>query len=374
MTKKNSNIILVVLLATIMGLGAGIAGELLTRQYLLADLYNFPFLGEVDISETGLNTPNFVIKGAPKITVEQNKRISEVAENSAKNIVGIFRKINKDSPDNFYDLRQPVSQGFAITTDGWIIAEFKQASLAEEKVKENYLAISASQKTYNFDKIQKIPNSNFIFFHLNEARELPVLKINSESEIQAGDLALVLDWSGKRYISYISEKTNSGEGLVESSDLFKRNLVLTGNPEKIFSSGFVFSLDNGISGIVDAQGQVQSINNFRNRINNLLKHGDKKNPALGVNYINLSEVLFAGQTRQEGALIYPDNRGVAVEKDSPADRAGLKEGDVITSLDGQSLNSNTSLNYEIWKREPGEEINLSYLREGERKTLKIILD
>lgn len=374
MTKKNSNIILVVLLATIMGLGAGIAGELLTRQYLLSDLYNFPFWGEVDISKTGLNTSNFVIKGAPQITVEQNKRITEVVKESNKNIVGIFEQKENGSGQNFYDLRKPLNQGFIITTDGWILAEFDQANLSPEIIKRNYLAINTSQKKYNFDEVKKIPGSNFIFLHLEEARELPVLKINSESEIKTGDLAIVLDWTGKIQVSYISEKISPQEALVESSDNFKRNLVLTGQPEANFKSAFVFSLDKGISGIRDKNGQIQSINNFKNRINNLLKNENKESPALGLNYIDLSKVLFPEQTRQEGALVYPDAGGVAVKKDSPADKAGLQEGDIITTIDGQNLDSDTSLNYEIWKREPGEEINLSYLREGKRETIKLILE
>ena len=63
----------------------------------------------------------------------------------------------------------------------------------------------------------------------------------------------------------------------------------------------------------------------------------------------------------------------SIVKESPAEKAGLKEGDVITSIDDQKVNSFAELREEIRKHEPGKEVEIKYNRGGSASSMKITL-
>ncbi|UGY92470.1 S1C family serine protease [Streptomyces gobiensis] len=57
----------------------------------------------------------------------------------------------------------------------------------------------------------------------------------------------------------------------------------------------------------------------------------------------------------------------------PADKAGLKPGDVITRMDGTAIDSGPTLISEIWTHEPGEKVKVTYERNGKKATTEITL-
>lgn len=63
----------------------------------------------------------------------------------------------------------------------------------------------------------------------------------------------------------------------------------------------------------------------------------------------------------------------SVESESPADKAGLKKGDVITEINNVKVESSAYLRYELYKYSPGDEITVKYTRDGSDKTTKIKL-
>ncbi|WP_377270235.1 trypsin-like peptidase domain-containing protein [Peterkaempfera sp. SMS 1(5)a] len=77
----------------------------------------------------------------------------------------------------------------------------------------------------------------------------------------------------------------------------------------------------------------------------------------------------------DGAQIMPsDVQGTpAVTAGGPADKAGLKPGDVITKLDGVPIDSGPTLVSEIWSHRPGEQVQVVYTRSGETHTTTVTL-
>ncbi len=64
---------------------------------------------------------------------------------------------------------------------------------------------------------------------------------------------------------------------------------------------------------------------------------------------------------------------VEVTEDSPADRAGLRMGDLIVSVEGESLRDEVSLSDLIQQYEPGDEVELLVLRDGRERTITVTL-
>ena len=51
----------------------------------------------------------------------------------------------------------------------------------------------------------------------------------------------------------------------------------------------------------------------------------------------------------------------------------LKKGDIITKLSGTKTDDLAEFRYELYKHTPGEEIEITYIRAGEKKTTKLTL-
>lgn len=70
---------------------------------------------------------------------------------------------------------------------------------------------------------------------------------------------------------------------------------------------------------------------------------------------------------EEGIIV------VSIEKNSSAEKAGIKKGDIITKLAGTKTNNLADFRYELYKHNPNEEIDVTYIREGIEQTTKITL-
>lgn len=58
---------------------------------------------------------------------------------------------------------------------------------------------------------------------------------------------------------------------------------------------------------------------------------------------------------------------------SPAEKAGLLKGDIITALEGQSLTPNDSLANRLLQYKPGDTVSISVMREGRQQEISIVL-
>ncbi|MFI8204468.1 S1C family serine protease [Streptomyces sp. NPDC085937] len=76
-----------------------------------------------------------------------------------------------------------------------------------------------------------------------------------------------------------------------------------------------------------------------------------------------------------GAKITEDGVGGTepVDPGGPADKAGLRPGDVITKLDDRVIDSGPTLIGEIWTHKPGDEVTLTYERGGQQRTTELTL-
>jgi S1-C subfamily serine protease len=77
---------------------------------------------------------------------------------------------------------------------------------------------------------------------------------------------------------------------------------------------------------------------------------------------------------KRGAYIAPQTRQESIIKGSPADKAGLKEKDIITEINGVKLDEKNSIISVLGKRSVGDVAELKVLRDGKEITLKATLE
>ncbi|MER5363761.1 trypsin-like peptidase domain-containing protein [Streptomyces sp. NPDC002722] len=141
--------------------------------------------------------------------------------------------------------------------------------------------------------------------------------------------------------------------------------------------GAVIGINSAIQSTGSSVGQTQAgsiglgfaipINQATNVAQQLIKTGKPVYPVIGAT-VSMEE-------KAGGAVI--SNQGVggtaAVSKDGPADRAGLKAGDVITKFNDTTIDSGPTLIGEIWTHKPGDRVTLTYTRDGRTDTAEVTL-
>lgn len=97
-------------------------------------------------------------------------------------------------------------------------------------------------------------------------------------------------------------------------------------------------------------------------------------PYVGVGMLDLTNEYYLWQNR----IMIPDgvDNGVAVvsiEKGSPAEKAGLKKGDIIVKLGEEDISSIAEFRYELYKYEVGNKVKISFYRDNKIKDVTITL-
>ncbi len=106
----------------------------------------------------------------------------------------------------------------------------------------------------------------------------------------------------------------------------------------------------------------------------LEKDGKVSRPYIGISMLDLSNSYYLWQS----GIMVPENvnNGVAVvkvESNSPADKAGIKKGDIITKLAGKDTKSLAEFRYELYKHSPNDSVEVTYIRDGKEQKTKLTL-
>lgn len=151
------------------------------------------------------------------------------------------------------------------------------------------------------------------------------------------------------------------------------------------SGGALINIDGrliGINSMKIAQQEVEGIglaipiNMARPVVDDLEKYGEVRRPYLGVGTLSLSEI--SGYHLKETLKLPKDVvNGVAVlnvAAGSPADKAGLKEYDVIVALDGEDIKDLVGLRKHLYiDKEIGDSMEVTFYRQGKKQTVTVKL-
>ncbi|MGX0876702.1 serine protease DegQ [Roseovarius sp. MBR-154] len=146
------------------------------------------------------------------------------------------------------------------------------------------------------------------------------------------------------------------------------------------SGGALITLDGNLVGINTAIiapngggnvgiGFAVPINMALSVMDQLVEFGEVQRGRLGVMIQDLTPDLSEalGVDAETGAIVS------SVEPGTPADDAGLAAGDVIVAVDGEGVDGSADLRQRIGLRRPGDEVEIAYVRDGERLVTQVAL-
>jgi len=219
-----------------------------------------------------------------------------------------------------------------------------------------------------------------------------VPSLGDSSNIEIGEKVVVCGNAGGEYQNTFSSGLIKEEdhtftllnSELSSSEKLEGALLLDAIIEKRNIGGPVLDYSGNVIGIAnqiekdgDKIGFVVPINNLKPTINKVIKKEEINNPYLGVYYLSINREisLLNSLSVNRGALVYSfsGQQGLAVIKNSPADKAGIKIGDIITHVNGKSVDLDNPLSSLIADNKPGEEIDIRLIRGADKINIKVTL-
>jgi len=273
-------------------------------------------------------------------------------------------------------MQQGQGSGFVYSTDGYIMTN-------------NHVVEKADNITVKFNNGHELkaeiigtdPETDLAVIKVDKSfKNDEILSLGNSDNLWAGDWVIAI---GSPYslektvtVGIVSAKGRSGLGIDHGpsfQDFIQTDAAI--NPGN--SGGPLLDIKGRVVGINAAvNAQAQGIGfaipiNMANRIQAQLK--DKGTVTRGFMGIGLKEIAneekapYGLQEDEEGILV------TNVDKNTPAEKAGVKADDIIIALNGAKIVSTENFRFAVASYAPGVEIKLTVLREGSKKEFNVKL-
>lgn len=274
--------------------------------------------------------------------------------------------------------------GFIVSADGLILTN--KHVVADTKA--SYTVFTNDGKKYTAQVLARDPVQDLAVVKI-DAQNLPIVTLGDSSALQLGQSAIAIGNALGEFRNTVSVGVISGLSRTITASGSNSSETLQGviqtdaaiNPGN--SGGPLLNLKGEVVGIdtamaSDAQniGFALPINIAKRDINSVKTSGSIKVAYIGVRYVVITPDIVTQKklSVDSGALVEADQQGnPAVVSGSPADKAGIKAGDVITAVNGKSLTADYTLSLATGEFNVGDIITLTILRSGKQMDLKVTL-
>ncbi|MFA5133199.1 MAG: trypsin-like peptidase domain-containing protein [Patescibacteria group bacterium] len=299
--------------------------------------------------------------------------------NQLYNQTGPFLTIPKSTdPQNPKKIDIGGGSGFIVSSDG-LIATNKH--VVADKTAE-YSVILSDNRRFDAKIIASDPVLDLAFIKI-ETNNLPTVSLGNSDNITIGQSVIAIGYSLSEYQNTVTKGVVSGikrqvdtQGEIIDQAIQTDAAINPGN-----SGGPLLNLKGEVIGIntaINEEGQLIGfalpINSAKKDIESMISSGRIVKAWLGVRYVPLNPDISRADNLpvSYGALVVKGQSPteLAIIPGSPADKAGLKEGDIITSVGQQKIDQNNSLASLLSKYNVGDNIELKILRSGKEIIIK----
>jgi len=404
--KNFKNIYKVVILVLIIFVIGGIAG-VFGERFVMPWLASFESLEKYDFVKRA-NQKVTVINQTKEIKVEENFSVANIAEKVSPSVVSIIsyqeetgeKKVTAIKSSQ--DIQNNVKTGMILTSDGLIVSvlddslrKIIETNNQQEETDGDIwkFKVLASNDSEFEAEVLAVDEFNNLVFYKADKTDLAIPSLGDSSGIEVGEKVVICGNAGGEYQNTFSS------GLVKerdytftllnselsSSEKLEGAILLDANIEARNVGGPVIDYNGSVIGIVnqvekdgEKMGFVVPIDDLKPTINSVMSKEEISNPSLGLYYLSINKeiALLNNLDIERGALVYSfsGQQGLAVIRDSAADKAGIKINDIIIAVNGESVDLKNPLSKLIVQYDPGDEVEIKLVRDEERMNVKVILE
>lgn len=282
--------------------------------------------------------------------------------------VRIFARKDSTTAPAIYADQDMLALGAILTSDGWIIT----TGLSQSN--QSLVIVDNTNNIYPVDQFLVDSATGLVFIKI-KAQDLPVASLASDPAI--GDQVVLLNPEPSQSQIVALDAVKAGKNsFIYSTEAYPYYIELA-DPAQLGAP--IFNSSHELMGLAfndSGRTLVKSSKDFSQRITDIINKSPR--PSLGINYIDLGRwpvQMNSGIKSTAGELVVdPKDFGVAgVAKNSLADKAGIKAGDVIVQVNGQDLTVKQNLTEYIQGLKPDQEVDLLIRNEAGEKHVKVTL-
>ncbi|MHB2017254.1 MAG: S1C family serine protease [Candidatus Xenobia bacterium] len=282
-----------------------------------------------------------------------------------------FRRFFGNVPNGHPEPQKGSGSGVIVSPDGFVLTNEHVIHGATD------ITVTLTTNKHYPGKVMGADRLSDIAIVKIDAQNLPVAQLGDSTAVKVGQWVLAV---GNPYqfehtvtVGVISGRGRSlPDGVKEYRDLLQTDAAInpgnSGGP-LCDLGGRVIGINTAIIPFAQGIGFAIPVNTARNIMQQLIKTGHVVRPFIGIVMEDVKEQNF----RQ---YKLPSPQGVVVVKvvpDSPAAKAGLKQSDVITELDGKTFGSVLDLQTMVRSHQVGDRVTVTYFRDGERHQVEMTI-
>lgn len=271
--------------------------------------------------------------------------------------------------------QQSLGSGFIISPDGYILSNNHVVAGADKIT--IYLA---DRRSYNGKVIGSDEKTDLALIKIDTKGEsLPIVPLGDSDKLQVGDFAMAIgNPFGLNWTFTFGVVSATGRNSVIDPNAPFKNYIQTdvsinpgnsGGPllnirgQVVGVNTAIFSTSGGSIGI----GFAVPINIAKNVVKQLIEKGKVERGYIGafIQDIDAKLAKYYGLKDIEGVII------TKIESGSPAEKSGLKTGDVVIAINGKKVKHASHLISTISNIPPGKKAVFNVLRDGERKNITV---
>lgn len=270
--------------------------------------------------------------------------------------------------------RRGLGSGFIVSPDGYILTN-EHVIAGADRIE---VTVAGRDKPYQARKVGADHDLDLAVLKIDAGNDLPTIPLGNSDSVRVGDWVVAI---GNPYgldhtvtVGVISAKGRP----VTVEDRRYKNLLQTDasiNPGN--SGGPLLNLNGEVVGINTAiNAQAQGIgfaipsSTVKAVFDDLVQKGGVSHPWLGVYLQQVTEELasYFGLQDLSGALV------ASVVSGGPAEKAGLRRGDIIVRYNGSAVNNPNDLIELVGGTAVGSQVEIEFIRGGERKTVTAVIE
>lgn len=311
--------------------------------------------------------------------------ISRVAEKVSPSVVSIVTSVNTQSIFGAAE-QQAAGTGIILSKDGYILTNHHVIDSAR-----TVQVITSDGTTYdNVKVVGSDPLNDVAYLKIDGVNNLTPASMGDSSTVRVGQQVVAIGNALGQYQNTVSSGIISGKGRPVTAgsddgsssesltDLLQTDAAInpgnSGGPLLNYS-GQVVGIDTAIASDAQGIGFAIPINATKGTTKMVLAGKGVQRAYLGVRYVEITAAVAKQYSLsvKTGAYVVGDGASAAIVAGSPADKAGLKEKDIITKVNGESVGVAGSVSTLAGEYAPGDTITITYLRGGSEHTAKVTL-
>ncbi len=321
--------------------------------------------------------------------VQEGEVIADVAQKVSPSVVSIVTEQQSTVNSLYFGQQTRTSQaagtGFVIDAGGLIITNKHVVPAGTSKVQ---VVMSDGTKYDDAEVIGRDPLNDIAVIKINGAKNLKVAQLADSDAVRTGQKVIAIGNALGQFQNTVTSGIISGMGRpIEAGDesgnaseqlnnLFQTDAAInsgnSGGPLLNFN-GEVIGINTAVAAGAQNIGFSIPINEAKGVIESVKATGKISRPYLGVQFsmLTASSAKELNLSVQKGALVGSDAGSVVTG--SPADKAGIKAGDVITKVNTVELSDSISLASAVGRFKVGDTVELTVIRSGKEQKIKVTL-